>query len=154
LLNGAENLDELARRFLAVLAGGERSEIAAQAVSWSEYLTMIYPALPAGRFSSGMTPEFLWGQTQLRSRAGLQKLMERHAGHRYELVSVGVRGGIREYPGFGLHQDVRMTVRNETGQVQELSFFTSVLELGGVFKIYGFRQSESRQGRASGSDGE
>lgn len=152
LIGAFSSLEDATEDFLQALARGDRQEIEARALNRAEFVTLIYPALPASRFTSNLSADFVWGQSVMRSRAGLTETL-RHAGRRYELVELRVAGGVKEYPGFGLHQDVRLLVREESGSRQELKLFSSIIELDGKFKIYSFRQEGSRGEPVSASPG-
>lgn len=132
-----DSLDGLARKFLDTLAEGDRDKIKAMALTEDEFVSRIYPALPASQPGSNLSAEFLWRQTLLRNLAGLQKTM-RFAGRRFDFVSLRCVDGVKDYAGFKVHRDVRLTVKDADGKELEMKFFGAALEAGGKFKIYSF----------------
>jgi hypothetical protein len=132
-----DSVDALARKVLETLAQGDRDKLEDLALTQQEFTGCIYPALPASRPGSNLSADFLWSQTLLRNLAGLEKTLG-YAGRRFEFVSIRFADGERQYEGFKVLRDARLTVKDTDGKELELKLFGAVLEAGGKFKIYSF----------------
>ncbi len=132
-----DSVDALARKVLDTLAQGDRDKLEDLALTQQEFTGCIYPALPASRPGSNLSADFLWSQTLLRNLAGLEKTLG-YAGRRFEFVSIRFADGERQYEGFKVLRDARLTVKDTDGKELELKLFGAVLEAGGKFKIYSF----------------
>ncbi len=139
LSRSADSPQDLVRRFLEVLAEGDRNEIRGFELTRQEFEQHVYPRLPASRPSANMSVDFLWKQTQLRSLGGLSKTMS-HAGRKYDLNAVSFADGRKSYGTFQIHRDARLLITDEEGRQRELNLFGSIMEMNGEFKIYSFAQ--------------
>jgi len=139
-LSGAfGSLEALGRGFVEVLSRGDQKELEGMTLTRSEFEQLVYPELPAGRPGSNVTAEFLWGQTQLKSRAGLLKTMSK-AGKKFEFCGIRFEKGERKYRHFTIHGDSRLQLKDAEGVVREYQLFGSVIEADGRFKIYSYVQ--------------
>ncbi|HSR68834.1 MAG TPA: hypothetical protein VLU25_12925 [Acidobacteriota bacterium] len=133
-----DSIESLARHFLDVLREGDRGQIKALALTREEFEKFIYPALPASQPGSGLSADFLYNQSLLRSLGGLQKVMAWHARRKYEFRGIRFQDGVKEYKGFTIHKSAMLSIEDERGNVREVQLFDGVLEMDGEFKIYGF----------------
>lgn len=132
-----ESKDAAVNAFLQALAARDRETLAAQAVSETEFLKHIWPALPASRPDVGMPADRAWADQAQRNNNFLSQLLGEHGGQRYELVTASFEGAAATYGGFALHPKTRLDIRDAAG-VREVRLFGSMIESGGRWKIYSF----------------
>jgi hypothetical protein len=129
--------DAAVTAFLQALAARDRNTLAAQAVSETEFLKHIWPALPASRPDVGMPADRAWADQAQKNTNFLSQLLGEHGGQRYELVAASFEGTATTYGSFTIHPKTRLDIRDAAG-VREVRLFGSMIESGGRWKIYSF----------------
>jgi len=132
-----ESKDAAVSAFLQALAARDRDTLMAQAVSQSEFLKHIWPALPASRPDVGMPADRAWTEQAQRNANFLAQTLGEHGGRRYELVAASFKGSPTTYGSFTIHPKTTLDIRDEFG-VREVRLFGSMIESGGRWKIYSF----------------
>ncbi|HSR52489.1 MAG TPA: hypothetical protein VLV83_16815 [Acidobacteriota bacterium] len=108
------------------------------AVSREEFEQYVWPSLPASQPGSGLTSEWVYNQSLLRSLGGFEKVMGWHAGREYGFRDIRIDGGVKQYQGFTIHDDPVLSITDERGKAREIQLFGSIIERDGEFKIYSF----------------
>ncbi len=134
---GYESKDAAVTAFLQALAARDRDTLMAQAVSQTEFLKHIWPALPASRPDVGMPADRAWTEQAQRNANFLAQTLGEHGGRRYELVAASFDGTATKYGSFTIHPKTTLDIRDEFG-VREVRLFGSMIESGGRWKIYSF----------------
>jgi len=132
-----ESKDAAVTAFLQALAARDRDTLMAQAVSQTEFLKHIWPALPASRPDVGMPADRAWTEQAQRNTNFLSQTLGEHGGRRYELVAASFDGTATTYGSFTIHPKTTLDIRDEFG-VREVRLFGSMIESGGRWKIYSF----------------
>lgn len=132
-----ESKDAAVTAFLRALTARDRDTLAAQAVSESEFLKHIWPALPASKPDVGMPADRAWADQAQRNANFLSQTLGEHGGRRYELVAASFDGSPTTYGGFTIHPKTTLDIRDERG-VREVRLFGSMIESGGRWKVYSF----------------
>lgn len=132
-----DSKEAAATAFLQALVARDPSTLAAQAVSETEFLKHIWPALPASASQVGMPADRAWADQAQRNALFLSRTLGEHGGRRYELVAVRFDGAPTTYGSFTIHPKTTLDIRDGTG-VQDLELFGSMIESGGRWKIYSF----------------
>lgn len=136
LEGGLASLEELCCVFVERLNRGDRNGLAALAIGAKEFADLVFPHLPAARPGSNLTPEFLWAQTEMRSRIGLDDTL-RYAGRGFVFLGVSV-GDVEILGACRLFREVRLDLQDAAGRRIRQRLFGSVLECGGRYKLYSF----------------
>lgn len=137
LTPGYDSTDAAVTAFLQALSGRDRHTLLAQAVSETEFLKHIWPALPASRPDVGMPADRAWADQAQRNAGYLAQLLAEHGGRRYELVAASFDGSPTSYGAFTIHPKTGLNIRDEAG-VREVRLFGSMIESGGRWKVYSF----------------
>jgi hypothetical protein len=127
-----------AQAVVDALAARDADRLIALAVSEVEFRENIYPALPASRPEVGMPVEYLWADTNLKSRGQLGQTLDEHGGRRLTVESVRFGGRATDYNGFRVHRDTWLTLRDDAGQVRDLRLFGSMVETSSGWKVYSY----------------
>jgi hypothetical protein len=120
------------------LAARDVARLTSLAITDAEFRKNIYPALPASAPEVGMPVEYLWGDTNLKSRGQLAETLQEHGGRRLTVESVRFAGRSIDYDGFRVHSDTRVTVRGDAGQRREVRLFGSMIETSTGWKVYSY----------------
>ena len=123
--------------FLRGLAARDATTLSGMAVSESEFLKYIWPALPASRPDVGMPAGRAWADQAQRNAAYLSQTLAGHGGREYRLVAVTFGGETTDYGTYRIHREATLDVRGPNGPVA-LRLFGSLVESGGRWKIYSF----------------
>ncbi len=123
--------------FLRGLAARDATTLSGMAVSESEFLKYIWPALPASRPDVGMPAGRAWADQAQRNAAYLSQTLAGHGGREYRLVAVTFGGETTDYGAYRIHREATLDVRGPNGPVA-LRLFGSLVESGGRWKIYSF----------------
>lgn len=127
-----------AQAVVEALAVRDADRLLSLAVSEVEFRKNIWPALPASDPEVGMPVEYLWADTNLKSRGQLAQTLDEHGGRRLTVESVRFGRRPTDYDGFRLHPEPWVMVRDESGRRRELRLFGSMVETSSGWKIYGY----------------
>jgi hypothetical protein len=129
--------DAAVEAFLHALTARDRTTLSAMAVSETEFLKYIWPALPASRPEVGMPAARAWADQAQRNAAYLSQTLDEHGGRQYRLLAVSFAGGTTDYGAYQVHRETTLDVRGPNGPAT-LRLFGSLVESGGRWKIYSF----------------
>ena len=138
LSNGAASPEQLAAEVLEAVAAGDRTTLERLALSETEFRAHIWPKLPASRPEVGMPADYLWADLSAKSRAGLAATLADIGGQRLTLERVTSTRASQDYRTFRIHPDVRLVVRDAAGRRAERRVFGSLVEAGGIWKVYSY----------------
>jgi hypothetical protein len=127
-----------AQAVVDALAAGDVARLTSLAITDVEFRKNIYPELPASDPEVGMPADYLWADTNLKSRGQLAETLEEHDGRRLAVESVRFAGRSTDYDRFRVHSDTRLTVRDEAGQRREVRLFGSMIETPSGWKVYSY----------------
>ena len=130
--------EALGRAVLAALADNDGDRLASLALSELEFRTVVWPELPSSRPERGLPFDYAWGDLHQKSNNSLRRLVARHGGKRYELDAVTFAGETTQYDTYRVHRESVLDLRDEAGEALTLSFFGSVLERDGQFKVFSY----------------
>jgi hypothetical protein len=132
-----DSKEAAAQAALDAIWSRDADQLARLAVSESEFLKHVWPALPASAPDVGMPADRAWTDQSMKNRGYLAQVLAEHGGHRYALVRVAFAGPPTTYDTLTIHPEATLVVR-EGGQEQSLRVFGSMIESGGRWKIYSF----------------
>jgi hypothetical protein len=138
LRSAASSPAELAERFLDAIAEGDLAAARRLLLTFDEYERYIWPELPEADPARNLNPAFVWEMTSIRGDAKLRGVIGNLGGRRLELEQLEFTGGVQQFPGFRLHRSSRLQLRDETGELQSVRLFGSVVERDGQFRIFSF----------------
>jgi hypothetical protein len=127
-----------AQAVVDALAAKDVVRLTSLALTDIEFRRNIYPALPASDPDVGMPVEYLWSDTNMKSRVQLAETLQEYGGRRLTVESVRFAGRSTDYEGFRVHSDTRLTVRDEAGQTREVRLFGSMIETPSGWKVYSY----------------
>jgi hypothetical protein len=125
----------------AVLNALERSdieELRRLAVGEQEFRDHVWPELPAARPERNLPFSYVWGDLHQKSDAALGAIVGSQGGRHYELASVRFLGGTTPYQTYLVHRQTALTVKDSSGEEQQLRLFGSILEKDGQFKVFSY----------------
>jgi len=132
-----DSKDAAVEAFLHALTARDRATLSAMAVSETEFLKYIWPALPASRPEVGMPADRAWADQAQRNAAYLSQTLGEHGGRRYTLLAASFGAPATSYGAFTVHPKTTLDVRTDNGTL-EVRLFGSMIESGGRWKIYSF----------------
>lgn len=139
LQNSFSSIEELAGAVLAMVEQNDREALLEHDLTEQEYRLIVWPQLPISRQESWQRRyDFVWNQHDVKSRAGLDTMLSRCGGKKFNLLSVGFADGVREYGTYRIHGDARLRVQDVDGQTREVNLFGSVLEKSNRYKIISY----------------
>ncbi len=136
LANAEPSPEALTSRFLDGLAADDLEAIKRLRISKEEFCGYVFPELPASKLNN-VTCDFVWSQATLKSMSGMTRMLDGNKGKRFELVSVKF-GATERHESYRVLKDPVVTVRDETGAVQSVRLFGSMLEMDGQYKLFSF----------------
>lgn len=138
LTGGHPSADSLARAALDALARSDRESLHALALSEQEFRNHVWPELPAARPERNLPFSYVWGDLRQKSETSLVGTLAEHGGRRYVLQKVAFDGQPTEYPGFRVHRDAVLIVKDETGITRDIRICGSLFEKDGRWKIFSY----------------
>ncbi|HUG44798.1 MAG TPA: hypothetical protein VMN76_11225 [Acidobacteriota bacterium] len=138
LASSSASIRMLLERFLQALHEGDEAKLRQMALNKLEFKMYVWPHLPSSRPGTNLSADYVWEQMQPRTRAGFHRTFQDHGGRRYQLEGWSFKKGEKDYGGFVIHGDARISVFEENGEKRTLNLFGSVIEREGEFKIYSY----------------
>ena len=135
---GSPSREALVRRFVAALAAGDSTGLAAMALSPREFIDLVYLESPYTRPPYRQAPQLLWGQMQNSSRKGFIRLLRRVGGLPLHYVShrcatpPEVQGRNR------LHAACTVAIRDDRHRTETHRLFGSIIARDGIYKFVGY----------------
>jgi hypothetical protein len=130
--------DALAEAVLSALEARDVERLRALAVSEAEFRDVIWPELPASRPERNLSMDFVWKDLQIKSEAGLRRVLAEHGGRSQHLVRVGFNGDTSQYRSYLVHREAVVTARDPARGEERLALFGSMLEQDGRFKVFSY----------------
>lgn len=139
LWNARSSREELVEELLGALAAGDAQAIDDLRVRREEWEILCWPSFPQSRPYVRVPMGEAWGFHYAKLQGGLSRGMAEFGGKEYELVGVQW-GAPKDYGNFVLHSGVRIQARElDSGQLVEIDLVESLLESGGEWKLFSFR---------------
>lgn len=137
LANARSSAAALADAVLEALARSDRARLEALALNEREFRDHVWPVLPAARPERNLPFSYVWGDLHQKSQLGLVSTLGEHAGRRYVLERVAFSGEDR-YPGYRIHRESTLHVRDASGTQVALRLCGSMLEKDGNWKVFSY----------------
>lgn len=131
------SVEDLANRVLAGIYANDEQMLNACRITKAEFCQHVFPELPSSTLPN-VSCDFTWDQATLKSLAGFQELLKKHAGKKYHLLAISYSGGIDTYRTYKVYNKPVVRVVDENGQEQDLRLFGSILEMDGRYKLFSF----------------
>jgi hypothetical protein len=132
-----DSKEAAAQAVLDAVWARDPEQLARLAVSESEFLKHVWPALPASAPDVGMPADRAWTDQAIKNRGYLAQMLAEHGGRRYDLVRVTFAGPPTTYDTLTIHPEATLLVR-DGGQELSLRLFGSMIESGDRWKIYSY----------------
>ena len=127
----------VATAMLDAFASRDRPGQERLALSESEFRDHVWPGLPAARPERNLPFSYVWGDLHQKSQNALAATLREHGGKRYELLDVTFKGSTT-YPEYLVHREATFRVRSHAGVEETLRLCGSMLEKGGVWKVFSY----------------
>lgn len=127
-----------AEAVLDAIAARDAARLERLAVTAAEFRKNVWPHLPSSRPEVGMPVEYVWADTNLRSRGELAATLEQYGGRRTRLVEVSFAGAVTDYGSFRVHRESRLHVRDESGDRHDVRMFGSMIETPAGWKVFSY----------------
>ena len=127
-----------AQAVVDAMAARDVDRLLTLAITDVEFRANIWPRLPASDPEVGMPVEYLWSDTNIKSRGQLAETLREYGGTRFTVDAVRFDGAPTAYEGFTVHPDARVVVRDASGAQRDLRLFGSMVETPGGWKIYSY----------------
>jgi hypothetical protein len=129
--------EPLAEAVLEAMAREDRAALEGMALSEQEFRDHVWPELPAARPERNLPFSYVWGELRQKSSGALIETLAKHGGRRYELVRVEFTGRT-DYPGYRVHREATLRIRDTAGKEQALRVCGSFIEKSGAWKVFSF----------------
>jgi hypothetical protein len=137
LANAHASADALAAAILMALANSDRTRLEALALSEQEFRDHVWPELPAARPERNLPFSYVWSDLKQKSEVSLAATLKAHGGQRYTLDTVTFTDET-PYPGYCVHRDAALRVRDSSGVEMSLRVCGSMIEKAGVWKVFSY----------------
>jgi hypothetical protein len=127
----------LASAVLDALARRDRAALEALALNETEFRDHVWTQLPAARPERNLPFSYVWGDLRQKSAQALGAALSREGGKRYELIDVRFADAT-DYRRYRVHRETTLRVRDDSGMERDLRVFGSMLEQGGVWKVFSY----------------
>jgi hypothetical protein len=136
LANTSASPEQLARRFLAALEAEDTTGLWDLRVTEAEYKELIWPAYQKIGYGLSDQPWFI---NRMDAHKAIGRALGEFGGRRLELVRTCFGKGQDEQVGeFKIWRDLRIVVRNEEGEEEELRYINTVVEMNGGYKVVAY----------------
>ena len=121
--------DALAARDVAILRGLTVSDV--------EFRKNMWPHLPASNPDVGMSVDYVWSDTDVKSRSYLAQTMASHGGTPLTVESVSFSDSADHGP-FRVHKESTVRARTPQGAMVDLRLFGSMIETPAGWKVFSY----------------
>ncbi|MBB6072444.1 hypothetical protein [Longimicrobium terrae] len=135
LPGSAPTVSDLGRGVVDGFVAGDTARLRGYTLSLEEYRDVVWPRLGIDT-TSGVTFGWSWGDNQVRGRRAYRRYLDRMKGMALRADSTHCTGAPRRFDGVTVMQGCRVAVRDSTGAAGQLELFSSVVEVGGRYKIF------------------
>ncbi len=137
LANTHASAKETAAAVVDALARQDTRALEALALNEQEFKDHVWPELPAARPERNLPFSYVWLDLHQKSDGALAQTLGRHGGRRYELIDVTFESRT-DYPGYTVHRNTTLRVREPDGAATDVRLFGSMLEKRGVWKVFSY----------------
>jgi hypothetical protein len=135
---GSKSRDELGRTVCRLLHHSRRDSLLALCVVDAEFRDILWREFPQSRPATGLQWEDAWRVLDMRLRSGVSDAIGQYGGQHWQFVRFEV-DSVATYKNFRLHSGIAIVVRNESGEIERMSWLRAIAERKGRFKIYSVR---------------
>jgi hypothetical protein len=134
---GCRSVDELMTKLLAALEAKDLPGMENLRVTRQEHTDLLWPEFDAKNHN--VDPDFAWDMLNRRSHVGAGRAIGDYGGQELALLGVEFTRDLERYPSFVLHRGTILHARTQTGEMLDLRFLGSVVELDGQFKLLSYK---------------
>lgn len=135
LAGSAPSIEALGRGVVEGFVHADSARLRGYTLSLEQYRDVVWPRLQIDT-ATGVTFGWSWRDNQLRGGRAFERYMDRMKGIPLSAVGTRCAGKPRRFDGVTVIQDCAVSVRDSTGAVAEMELFSSVVEIGGQYKIF------------------
>jgi hypothetical protein len=133
-----DSAESLARAVLTSVARNDETALRGLALTEDEFRLHVWPSLPAARAERNLPFSYVWTDLHQKSEARLRRTLALHGRQQYELKGMTFSGGVTAYPGFTIHRDSALVLRDKAGIEQRITLFGSAIEIRGAWRVFSF----------------
>lgn len=136
--NGKPTKEALAESVLEAIARNDLQAMKDLSLSKEEFLTCVWPELPASNPKTNLTVDFVWSDVYFRSMSRMQGIFAELKDKHFRLVSVIHRGKLAEYATHRAYPRMEVVLRDDAGREAPYPLFGTLIEMDGRFKVYSY----------------
>lgn len=136
--NGSESRDQLVKRFLSALETRDTADLAAMAITRSEFGYLYYPATPQGLPPYELDPGLMWHMLIQRSDRGMRRALDLYGGRRLRLIGYQCGEGASQEGENTIWGPCLVRCRGEEGRLFSLWLFSQIVERDGRYKFLSY----------------
>jgi len=134
---GCRSVDELMTKLLAALEAKDLPGLENLRVTRQEHTDLLWPEFDAKNHN--VDPDFAWDMLNRRSHVGAGRAIGDYGGQELTVIGVEFTRDLERYASFVLHRGTILHARTQTGEMLDLRFLGSVVELDGQFKLLSYK---------------
>ena len=119
------------------LAAQDVAKLRKLTVSGVEFRKNMWPHLPASNPDVGMPVEYVWSDTDVKSRNGLAQTVASHGGEPLTVATVLFSESVDHGP-FRVHKESTVRARTPQGSVMDVRLFGSMIETPAGWKVFSY----------------
>lgn len=139
LQHASQSREALVRRLVRDVAKGDSTDLAALAVTPREFIDLVYPSSPYTHPPYRESPAIVWMQIANPSNSGYLRLFRRLGGQAFEYESHSCQGAPERQGKNTLWLNCTIRVLNPQHETTTQTWFGTILERDGRFKVMSFR---------------
>lgn len=135
LPGSAASMDALGQGVVEGFVHADTARLRGYTLSLEEYRDVVWPRLDVDP-ATGVTFDWSWRDNQMRGGRAYRRYLERMRGIPLRAGTTRCTGEPRRFDGVTVVQGCRTVVRDSAGATEEMALFSSVVEIGGRYKIF------------------
>lgn len=136
LKSSQDSIDKVAKEVLSALQDNDLQTLQELRITEKEFKKIMWPELPARK--NNVPYGFAWNNLNAQADEALAKILHNYGGLEFDYQSVYFKDSVETYPGFKVHPNSVLVVKDRVGNVREIRVFGSILERNGEFKVIGY----------------
>lgn len=136
--HAAASRDELAAQFARAIAAADTVALRRLSITPREFIDLVYPESPYTAPPYRQAPGLLWSQIQGPSGSGFRRLLERHGGRPFRIVSLTCPAAPELQGANRLHHGCLVRFVADNAPARQGRLFGTIIEREGRFKFVSF----------------
>jgi hypothetical protein len=130
--------EDVIRQVVSALAANDQAALSKLSIDQPEFKKYLWPALAMNMSTSNMSADKYYPTYQKANQVGITEAGTILVGKRWQVVKVDLQPAQRKGKGFQVFAPPLVTLRDESGQEQNVRLVGGLLEREGVYKVTTF----------------